>query len=113
MRLYAWSDISLRLLKITKSIANEGKEPWCLDSESGVETGWIPSNWIEDILLTRYGPEVYDDWWTLEIKASSDEMLSVFKDVGDLIFSENFVFGGNKRIIQKEFRNLQKVLMDQ
>ena len=50
------------LLKITKSIANEGKEPWCLDSESGVATGWIPSNWIEDILLTRYGPEVYDDW---------------------------------------------------
>ena len=100
------------LLKITKSIANEGKEPWCLDRASGVATGWIPSNWIEDILLTRYGPEVYDDWWTLEIKASSDEMLSVFKDVGDLIFSENFVFGGNKRIIQKEFRNLPKVLMD-
>ena len=63
------------MLEFTTQIAGKGSEPWCLDIESGVATGWIATNWVEDILLNNYGPEVYDQWWKLEIQASSNTMV--------------------------------------
>ena len=100
------------MLDFTTQIASYGSEPWCLDSESGVATGWIATNWIEDILLTNYGPEVYDQWWQLKIEASSNTMLSVFLDLGRLTFGTNNVYGRNTRIYSKEFVNVPNVLMD-
>ena len=64
------------MLEFTSQIAGKNSEPWCLDIESGVATGWIATNWVEDILLNNYGPEVYDQWWKLEIQASSNTMVS-------------------------------------
>lgn len=100
------------MLNYTEQIADIDSEPWCLDFESGVATGWIPTNWVEDILLTSYGPEIYDEWWKLTIDASSDTMLSVFLDLGALVHSNNYVYGSAYRIYLKEFINLPKVLMD-
>ena len=100
------------LLLFTSEISERGKEPWCLDSESGVASGWITTNWVEDLLLATYGPEVYDEWWKLEIEASSNTMLSVFLDLGSLTFGSDNVYGGNLRLTSKEFINLPKVLMD-
>lgn len=101
------------LLLFTSETSERGKEPWCLDSESGVASGWITTNWVEDLLLATYGPEVYDEWWKLEIEASSNTMLSVFLDLGRLTFGSDNVYGGNLRLTSKEFINLPKTLMDQ
>ena len=100
------------LLLFTSEISERGKEPWCLDSESGVASGWITTNWVEDLLLATYGPEVYDEWWKLEIEASSNTMLSVFLDLGSLTFGSDNVYGGSLRLTSKEFINLPKTLMD-
>ncbi|MFI9246665.1 ABC transporter substrate-binding protein [Streptomyces sp. NPDC053086] len=35
---------------------------WCLGMGSGATSGWPGTDWIEDILLQRYGPEVYTQW---------------------------------------------------
>ncbi len=32
-----------------------------MDIESGASTGWIATNWLEDTLLHKYGPIVYDE----------------------------------------------------
>ena len=45
------------LLKDTKKIADKGISPWCANSESSASTGWVQTNWMEDVLLTKYGPE--------------------------------------------------------
>ena len=36
---------------------------WCIDIESGASTGWIATNWLEDLILHEYGPDIYDDWF--------------------------------------------------
>ena len=59
------------LLQHTKQIADTGISPWCANSESSASTGWIQTNWLEDILLTKYGPHIYDDWSDLKINASN------------------------------------------
>ncbi|MGW2641172.1 extracellular solute-binding protein [Streptomyces sp. NPDC001348] len=35
---------------------------WCLGMGSGATSGWPGTDWIEDILLQRYGWQKYDQW---------------------------------------------------
>ena len=100
------------LLKGTKKIADKGISPWCANSESSASTGWVQTNWMEDVLLTKYGPEVYDEWSKLKINASNVKIFLSIKHIEDFIFYDNHIYNGPGSIISKEFRNLPKVLLD-
>ena len=100
------------LLKDTKKIADKGISPWCANSESSASTGWIQTNWMEDVLLTKYGPKVYDEWSKLQIDASNVKIFLSIKHIEDFIFYDNHIYNGPGSIISKEFRNLPKVLLD-
>ncbi len=100
------------LIQDTKQIADNGASPWCAHSESSAATGWIQTNWMEDILLTKYGPSIYDDWSDLKINASNTKIYLSIKHIEDFIFYENHIYQGHQSIISKEFRNLPKVMLD-
>ena len=100
------------LLQHTKQIADTGISPWCANSESSASTGWIQTNWLEDILLTKYGPHIYDDWSDLKINASNIKIYLSIKHLEEFIFYENHIHNGPQSIINKEFRNLPKVMLD-
>ena len=100
------------LILETKKIADNGESPWCANSESSASTGWIQTNWLEDVILSKYGPEIYDRWSKLEIKASNVKIYNSMKVVGDFIFYQNLIQGGDREIINEEFRNLPKVLLN-
>ena len=100
------------LLKGTKKIADNGISPWCANSESSASTGWVQTNWMEDVLLTKYGPKVYDKWSKLQINASNVKIFLSIKHIEDFIFYDNHIYNGPGSIINKEFRNLPKVLLD-
>ena len=100
------------LLKDTKKIADKGISPWCANSESSASTGWIQTNWMEDVLLTKYGPKVYDEWSKLKINVSNIKIFLSIKHIEDFIFYDNHIYNGPDSIINKEFRNLPKVLLD-
>jgi len=93
------------LLEFTKQNSSENNELWCLDMESGGSTGWVATNWLEDLIIHHYGPEIYDNWYSQALKPSSKEVIFSFMDIGRLVYPENYVFGGYKRIVRKEFRN--------
>ena len=96
-----------------KEFSSTGSHLWCLDIESGASTGWIATNWLEDLILHQQGPEIYDQWSNQEIVSGSDEITLSILDIGKLIFIKDAVFGGNKRIVRKEFRNNHKNLTDE
>lgn len=100
------------LLSDTKKIADKGISPWCANSESSASTGWIQTNWMEDVLLTKYGPKVYDEWSMLKIDASNIKIFLSIKHIEDFIFYDNHLYNGPGSITDKEFRNLPKVLLD-
>ncbi len=96
----------------TKQIADEGSAPWCANSESGASTGWIQTNWLEDILLTKYGGEVYDRWSRLEISASNVKIYSSLKVIEELIFYENHVLNGVQAVRNQEFHSIPNLMLD-
>ena len=67
---------------------------------------------MEDVLLTKYGPKVYDEWSKLKIDASNVKIFLSIKHIEDFIFYDNHIYNGPGSITDKEFRNLPKVLLD-
>ena len=100
------------LISSTYKIADSGVTPWCANSESSASTGWIQTNWLEDVILSKHGPEIYDRWSQLDIKASNVKIYSSMQVIDDLIFYPNHIHNGHSSITTKEFRNLPKVLLD-
>lgn len=101
------------LLEFTTEYSKENKDLWCLDIESGASTGWIATNWLEDIILNNYGVEVYDQWSNQNIFSSDRAISRSISYIGKLVFTENAVYGSNKRIVRKEFRNNYKNLLSE
>tara|TARA_B100001057_G_scaffold470709_1_gene532297 strand:- start:1323 stop:2588 length:1266 start_codon:yes stop_codon:yes gene_type:complete len=101
------------ILNYTKNYSKEGKNLWCLDIESGASTGWIATNWLEDLILSEYGSDIYDNWSNQDIVSSSDEILNSINNIGKLVFTENAIYGTNKRIVRKEFRNNYNNLLNE
>ena len=96
----------------TKENVSNGNPLWCMDIESGASTGWIASNWLEDIVLHEYGPNVYDKWSEQKITPKNNDIKSSISSIGEILFIDNAIYGGRERIISKEFRNNYRNLVD-
>ena len=101
------------IISFTKQYSSFDNPLWCMDIESGASTGWIATNWLEDLILHEYGPDLYDDWFKQIITSQNNEITLSILNIGKLIFDENAVYGGNQRIISKEFRNNYRNLLDE
>ena len=53
-----WDD----LLALTQQIADDGDTAWCIGIESGAATGWVATDWTEDMMLRTTSLENYDAW---------------------------------------------------
>jgi alpha-glucoside transport system substrate-binding protein len=99
-----WED----MLALTEDIAAEtggeaGRAPWCVGIESADATGWVATDWIEDIMLRMHGPDVYDDWVTNDLPFDSPEVRAAFEELERIWFVDEYVVGGTTGILQTPF----------
>jgi ABC-type glycerol-3-phosphate transport system substrate-binding protein len=54
------------LMALTQQIADDGDPAWCIGIESGAGTGWVATDWIENIMLRTTSPHLDPslDWYT-------------------------------------------------
>jgi alpha-glucoside transport system substrate-binding protein len=96
-----WSD----MLALTEQIKADGTAtaPWCIGIESAGATGWVITDWFEDLMLQVHGPEVYDQWVNHEIPFTAPEVQEVGEMFAELAFTEGNVLGGRDAIITTPF----------
>jgi alpha-glucoside transport system substrate-binding protein len=82
------------LVALSEEIAATGKKPWCAGIESGDATGWVLTDWMEDLVLRDAGPEVYDQWVAHEIPFDDPAITSALDKVGSILKNPEFVNGG-------------------
>ncbi len=82
------------LLTLSDTIAATDMKPWCVGFESGDATGWVGTDWVEDIMLRTAGPEAYDKWVTNELKFDSAEVQAAFEEAAKILKNDKFVNGG-------------------
>jgi alpha-glucoside transport system substrate-binding protein len=85
-----WDD----MITLSNTIAGKGIKPWCVGIESGTATGWPLTDWMEEVMLRLYGPDVYDQWVSHQIPFNDPKVLAVLKKVGDIVKNPDYVNGG-------------------
>ena len=97
-----WSE----MMDLTAAMAADGivEAPWCIGIESGDATGWVATDWIEDILLRTIGPDAYDEWVAGDLAFASDEVKGAIEDYLVPIWTnDDYVFGGQQQIARESF----------
>jgi alpha-glucoside transport system substrate-binding protein len=80
--------------------------------ESGDATGWVATDWFEDLVLRFGGPEYYDQWVSHEVPFND----ATIKEAGEYfesVFSpEGNVFGGQEAITATNFNEAARPMFD-
>jgi alpha-glucoside transport system substrate-binding protein len=100
------------LLELSQKIVDDGGVPWCVGSESGAATGWVMTDWMEDIMLRVNGADVYDQWYKHEIPFNDPKVKAVADEAAKILLSEAFVKGGPKSIATTAFQESGKGVLD-
>jgi alpha-glucoside transport system substrate-binding protein len=85
-----WDD----LIALSDQIVEDGSNPWCIGFESGGDSGWPATDWMEDIMLRTAGPEVYDEWVAHEIPFDDPAVKAAAEQFGEILFADDYVLGG-------------------
>ncbi len=85
-----WDD----MLALSDEIAATGIKPWCAGIESGDATGWVVTDWFEDVMLRENGADVYDQWVAHEIPFNDPAIVSAAERVENILKNEEYVNGG-------------------
>lgn len=90
-----WDD----LMALSQQIIDDGNgNPWCISIEHGDASGWVATDWVEDILLRSAGTDVYDQWVDHEIPFNDPQVLAAASIMNDIWFTPEWAWGGNTAI---------------
>jgi alpha-glucoside transport system substrate-binding protein len=95
------------LTALSDQMVADGLTPWCVGAESGVATGWVLTDWMEDWMLRVNGEEVYDQWVDHEIPFNDPQVVAVADAVGAFVKNPDYLGGENnvKAIATTKFQD--------
>lgn len=96
---YEVPDTYAQLAALTERIKADGVNPWCIGVESAQETGWVFTDWIEQLLLDSAGPQAFDRWVEGELPFTSPEVADAASRFAELILGEANAYGGPLNIL--------------
>jgi alpha-glucoside transport system substrate-binding protein len=94
------------LISLSDKIVADGGTPWCVGAESGVATGWVLTDWMEDFMLRTNGEKVYDQWVNHEIGFNDPKVKAVMDAVGAFVKNPKYIGSaeGVKNIATTKFQ---------
>ena len=101
---YAPAETWRDLTALSGDIRADGTTPWCIGAGAGADTGWVLTDWIEDMVLRTAGPEVYDQWVAHEIPFDDPRIVAAAQRFADdVAFVPDNVAGGRPAILTTPF----------
>jgi len=91
------------LKALMDQMVKDGSTPWCIGIESGAATGWVATDWIENIMLRTTTPENYDAWVQGKLPFSSPEVTHAAQIMADIWTNPKYVYGGTATIVKTSF----------
>jgi alpha-glucoside transport system substrate-binding protein len=87
------------LIALSDQIVADGSTPWCISIEDSGATGWVATDWLEEIVLREAGPDVYDQWVAHEIPFDDPAIAAALDTMGEIWLNEDYVYGGTTAIL--------------
>ena len=100
------------MVDLSQKIVDDGGTPWCVGAESGGATGWVLTDWTEDVVLRTAGADVYDQWVNHEIPFNDPKIVAAVDTVGEIVKNDDFVVGGAESIPSTSFQESPLGLLD-
>ncbi len=91
------------MIELSDLIVEDGAAPWCVGIESSGATGWVITDWVEDVLLRTAPAETYDAWVAHEIPFDDPAIVNALETVGEIVLNEDYVNGGTDAILTTPF----------
>ena len=73
---------------------------WCVGLESGADSGWPGTDWVEDFVIRESGPDVYDAWVAGTTKWSDPAIKQAFESFGEVLEAS---YGGSTFVNSTNF----------
>lgn len=81
--------VDIKSLVWTRTTQPVRPHSWCLGMSAQATTGWPGTDWIEDILLHRSGPDRYEQWATGVLPWTSPEVRDAWSTWASLMAGQN------------------------
>lgn len=93
------------LVALSDRIVADGLTPWCWAGRwiDGPVGGFPLTDWIEAMLLTGSGPEIYESWVRGDIAFDSGSVRDAFDRLGGLVFPDGYTAGGAAEVPAVDF----------
>ena len=89
-----WQDLMSLSAKMATDMKASGGKPWCGGISSGTASGWPATDWLEEVVLSTYGGQVYDDWISHKVTFSSQQITKAMQTVANWMQNPDWVNGG-------------------
>lgn len=90
------------LLEVSEEIQASGVAPWCMGWQNDQATGWVGTDWLEEMVLRMSGPEVYDQWVSHEIPFNDPQIVAALDEFAKIAKSD-LVLGGSDGVLNTTF----------
>jgi len=100
------------LWALSDTMIADGNTPWCVGIESGPATGWVFTDWVEDLVRRDLGPDVYDQWVAGDVKFSDDRIKAVWQEILDQWNKPGAVYAAGGSIAATPFGDNGQPLVD-
>ncbi len=91
------------LKDLSDEMIADGVTPWCVGIESGPATGWVFTDWMEELVLRLEDEDVYDQWVAGEVEFSDDRIVAIGQEILDLWNTPGAVFAAGGSIASTPF----------
>ena len=96
------------MIALADQIVAEGMNPFCFGMYSNGASGWLATDWMEDIMLrTGDGVDSYDKWVSHDIPFNDPMVKNAATLLSQIMHTENYVVGGTDAIVSTYFGNAQ------
>jgi len=99
-----------QLLATSRKLADSGTTPWAIGLESGAASGWVGTDWIENIFLRLHGPDKYRQWYEGKLAWTSPEVRQAWETWGRIVADPRMVYGGKPYVLSTNFGQAAEAL---
>jgi alpha-glucoside transport system substrate-binding protein len=85
---------------LVEAIEDRGEVPWCLGVEAQMASGWPATDWVEDIVVRQWGPDVYQQWIEGTVEFGDQRIAESFETFRGLVLASGRVAGGPSGVLR-------------
>ncbi len=96
-----WND----LIAVSEKLAGAGKYPWAMGVESSASSGWPAADWISEIYINKYGPDMYKQWVQHTIPWTHASIKDAIQMFGQVAHGKHYINGAPQSILATTFQD--------